>query len=1006
MDDAPEKTTENTLVSLFPFYIEIDSELSVVRAGASLLKAMPQLKVGLKADTLFQVLQPNTIAFTFESLLQTCGSAILMGSTVGTVKLKGQLVEIAPQKLFFAASPWVTDPAELLSAGLTLSDFAPHDNTIDFLVAMESTSAALADSRELTRALKDERLALKETIAQLNASREKYRYVVETVREVVFATDEEDKITFLNPFWEEVTGYTVEESLGVDILYYLHPEDRKLSAELLVALKDRVLPYGRHQIRLETKSGECRWFEALLRLIIDENDITRGLSGTLNDITKRKHAEAQLRDSEVRLRSIVSTAVGAIVVINERGIVEEFNPAAERMFGYGAYEVVGQNVKMLMPAATAHEHDKYLSRFVETGVNRIIGIGREEIAVRKNGEHFFIDLSVSEMMIGQDVKFTGFLRDITHRKQMESALLEKERQERTTRERLAYLHDISIALAREESSDSMCLCAIELGRDWLGFDRLSLWFFDDEMSVMRGTYGTDESGNIRDEHHCTFSSESVLSIFAGRATGHTVPTKVAVVNEQTEIRDHDSNVLTIGPRCDVLIWDGARAIGTLYADNLITGNPIEQRDIDILELFAETLGHLYSRTTIQERLRENMEALERSTKLEAEIGGRIQQSLLGAPSPSDMDGIDVAAITLASREVDGDCFDFYRHNADTLDILIADVMGKGVPAALLSAAIKAQFQRALRELCTDLGQFGRLPEPFEIVNAVNCAINEELQALSSFITLCYARINSVTNTISLVDCGHPPTVLYHAPTDTWDYLSGDNCPLGFLPDDTYHQFNATLQPGDILLFYSDGMTELRNASGEFWGEAGVLNALRSADKKSAATLLNAMQAEAMDHLAGEPQSDDITCVTVKIGNRERSSLVFCEKREFRSSVDELEAIREFISVPAMQVMTEEDLAGLILAASEAVTNVIQHAYKDQPEARIQSSVEIFTDRIRVRFQDTGGSFDVSKVANPVFDGSQSHGFGVFIIDQLMDEVRRSRDEYGHNLIELVKRTGA
>ncbi len=1005
MEGTSEKITADTLVSLFPFYIELDSQLTVVRAGSSLLKAMPHIQVGAPLFASFRVLQPVPLN-DFHSFKKTVGSAILLEAVTGAIKLKGQVVPLGDDRLFFAASPWVTASTELLASGLTLTDFAPHDNTIEYMIAMESTNASLADSRELTRVLKDERKTLRDTIAELNASREKYRYVVETVREVVFATDEEDKITFLNPFWEEITGYKVAESIGVDILYYLHEDDRSLSKELLTALKERILPYGRHQIRLTTKSGECRWFEALLRLIIDENDVTRGMSGTLNDITKRKHAEAQLRDSEVRLRSIISTAVGAIVVINSESIIEEFNPAAERMFGYGAYEVVGKSVRCLMPPGVGYRHEGFVKQFLDTGINRVIGIGREEVAVHKNGDQFFIDLSVSEMMIGQEVKFTAFLRDITHRKQIEAALLEKERQERTTRERLAYLHDISIALAREESSDAMCLKAVELGRDWLGFDRLSLWFYDEEHGVMRGTYGTDESGGIRDERNCTYVAEHVQATFAGRQQGHTVPRNVAVHYDNTELRDHDFNILGSGPRCDVMLWDGAKAIGTLFADNYVSGNNFDQRDIDILELFAETIGHLYSRTQIQERLRENMEALELSSKKEAEIGGRIQQSLLGAPPPSDMDGIDVAAITLPSREVDGDCFDFYRHNADTLDILIADVMGKGVPAALLSAAIKAQFQRALRELCTDLGQFNRLPEPFEIVNAVNCAINGELQALGSFVTLCYARIDSLTREVKIVDCGHPPTVLYHAPMGTWDLLSGDNCPLGFLPDDTYHQYNAPLEPGDILLFYSDGMTELRNKEGDFWGEEGVLKALNDADKSNAASILKEMQTEAMAYLDGEPQSDDITCVTVKIGKRERSSLIFCDKKEFRSSVEELEAIREFITVPAAQVMTEEDLAGLILAASEAVTNVIQHAYKDQPEARIQSSVEIFTDRVRVRFQDTGGSFDVSRVSNPVFDGSQSHGFGVFIIDQLMDEVRRTRDEYGHNLIELVKRTGA
>jgi PAS domain S-box-containing protein len=130
-----------------------------------------------------------------------------------------------------------------------------------------------------------------------------------------------------------------------------------------------------------------------------------------------------LRDSEERLRAILETAVEGIITIDERGSIESFNPAAEKIFGYTAREAVGQNVKLLMPEPFRHEHDGYLENYHQTGHARIIGIGREVMGRRKDGALFPMDLSVSEVKLAKRRMFTGFVRDITERKSAEKALL-------------------------------------------------------------------------------------------------------------------------------------------------------------------------------------------------------------------------------------------------------------------------------------------------------------------------------------------------------------------------------------------------------------------------------------------------------------------------------------------------------------------------------------------------------------------------------------------------------
>jgi PAS domain S-box-containing protein len=116
--------------------------------------------------------------------------------------------------------------------------------------------------------------------------------------------------------------------------------------------------------------------------------------------------------------------VDGIITIDERGIVESFNPAAQRLFGYRADEVIGRNVSMLMPEPYQSEHDGYIHSYLRTGRAKIIGIGREVWGLRKDGRVFPMDLAVSEVRIGDRRAFTGIVRDLTERKRMERELLE------------------------------------------------------------------------------------------------------------------------------------------------------------------------------------------------------------------------------------------------------------------------------------------------------------------------------------------------------------------------------------------------------------------------------------------------------------------------------------------------------------------------------------------------------------------------------------------------------
>lgn len=152
----------------------------------------------------------------------------------------------------------------------------------------------------------------------------------------------------------------------------------------------------------------------------------------------------KLTANQVKSRAIVDVAVNGVITIDEQGMIDIFNPAAERIFGYAAHEVVGRNVSILMGEPHRRAHDGYLSRYRETGENRIIGVNRETKGRRKDGSIFPLKLAVGEAKIDGGKLFVGYAIDITRTKETEAALIAaKEEAERANRAKSSFLNMMS-----------------------------------------------------------------------------------------------------------------------------------------------------------------------------------------------------------------------------------------------------------------------------------------------------------------------------------------------------------------------------------------------------------------------------------------------------------------------------------------------------------------------------------------------------------------------------------
>ncbi|MDV3456836.1 PAS domain S-box protein [Sphingomonas sp. HF-S4] len=222
----------------------------------------------------------------------------------------------------------------------------------------------------------------------------------------------------------EITGCTEEELLQGRFQEITHPDDLGSDLENI----ERLLSgKGRHysmEKRYVRRDGSLIWVNLSVTLVSKPDGAPDFFISLITDISRAKALEADLIASEARYRSIFDAAVEAMAVIDHQGSIQSVNPAVERIFGYQPEELVGRNIKVLLPRAIAAKHDGYLERYRRTGVPGIIGKGRDVEGRRKDGTLVALDLSVAQWTHDDRTYFTGTMRDVSKRRATEAALLQ------------------------------------------------------------------------------------------------------------------------------------------------------------------------------------------------------------------------------------------------------------------------------------------------------------------------------------------------------------------------------------------------------------------------------------------------------------------------------------------------------------------------------------------------------------------------------------------------------
>ncbi len=432
------------------------------------------------------------------------------------------------------------------------------------------------------------------------------------------------------------------------------------------------------------------------------------------------------------------------------------------------------------------------------------------------------------------------------------------------------------------------------------------------------------------------------------------------------------------------------------ADNYFTAG-----DAKLLAALAHQVGMVIRVYLIHQKL-----IVEERLSRELEIAAEIQESLLPTNLPQ-VCGLSLAVASIPASEVGGDFYDFITLDDRRLTLVIGDVAGKGVPAAMLTSMTRTMLRvEAMR------GE-----TPHAIIQQANNVLHQDLSRADAFVTAFVATIDTMAGTLSYASAGHAPTLLWRADTRQTELLKATSPPIGIFGYKGDVTRTVPLYPGDTLIFYTDGITEAQAPNGELYGLHRLIYTVESRVNETPEALQQVIQAEVAGFCRNSSTRDDLTLLIVKMlpqtevaSAKDISTILNTVQFSYPANTEHLTDIsREVISacrhLPALPPGSgADDFIYLIeLAISEICTNIIKHAYAGQ-EGEITGSITLLSNGVQLDFYDFGAGFDPSSVPQPNCDPHQlvEGGYGLHIVRQIMDVVSYEHHPERGNHWHLIK----
>src|SRR5256714_2850839 len=280
----------------------------------------------------------------------------------------------------------------------------------------------------------------------------------------------------------------------------------------------------------------------------------------------------------------------------------------------------------------------------------------------------------------------------------------------------------------------------------------------------------------------------------------------------------------------------------LESDDL---NAYSNDDLEVLMLLASQVAIIIEKVMLHDQLIEKQRL-----ETQLEVARQVQLQLLPARDPQ-LEGFDISAYNFPTEEVSGDYYDWVRIYDDQIGIVIADVSGKGVPAALLMAFLRASLRAA-----THIGY-----APHISMSKVNYLLWESIER-NQFVTAFYGILDATNRTLAYSNAGHSPALLMRA-DGTYRFEERGGVPLGMFRDSRYYEYFATINPTEILVLYTDGVTEATNNAGEEYGRDRLIDAVRRNREVGAREMIDFLHRDLLEWTDGKGATDDVTFFIVK-----------------------------------------------------------------------------------------------------------------------------------------------
>ena len=268
-------------------------------------------------------------------------------------------------------------------------------------------------------------------------------------------------------------------------------------------------------------------------------------------------------------------------------------------------------------------------------------------------------------------------------------------------------------------------------------------------------------------------------------------------------------------------------------------------DLEVLMLLASQVAIIIDKVMLHEQLIEKQRL-----ETQLEVARQVQLELL-PPRDPQLEGFDISAYNFPTEEVSGDYYDWVRVYDDQIGVVIADVAGKGVPAALLMAFLRASLRAA-----SHIGY-----APHISMSKVNYLLWESIER-NQFVTAFYGILDATNRTLAYSNAGHNPPLLIDADGKT-RFEERGGVPLGMFRDSRYYEYFATIEPGQMLVLYTDGVTEAMNPSGEEYGGQRLVAAALRGRHLSARELIDFIHRDVIDWTDGRGAHDDVTFFIIK-----------------------------------------------------------------------------------------------------------------------------------------------